>query len=399
MKNKKYILALITLALSFRALIASPTCGHDHGAAPSAENAALSLRVQASKEAYASLKLKDEKAEKRQISKNVQALGQIENIPECTYEISSRIDGKVVELYVALGDVVKKGQSIARIESLLAGDPPPSVILVSPSDGVIESLEITNGSPIQANTSLARIVNSKKIYAIANVFEDDFASIEIGQIASIKIPALADKVYSAKVKKFATTANSATKNIGVFFEVDNESLALKQNMRATFSIEISKEEECLVVPNSAIGGNFPNHYVFVQECADDLIYEKIEVAIGEKDDNFTQILMGLKEGNIVACNNIYQLQFLPAASGEHHEHSADDFVPVAVTHTHCDDEHEHSFKEKCLELFIDFKNYMASITQSKYFNTVIYIALAISLLLNLFFIRSEFYSKKDGGKD
>ncbi len=401
MKNNILALSIFTLTLSLQTLQASPNCGHNHAPAPEANASTISTRVQLSQEAFKTLKLERTKAEKRKIDEVVLALGTLENIPENTVEISSRVAGKIAEVYVSFGDVVKKGQAICKVESLLAGDPPPSLVLEAPIDGIVENLNVFKSSPLDVNDSLARIVDTKKIYAKASVFQDDFSKLKLGQVARIKIAAMGDEVFKGKLVKFSPFANSDLNSIDVYFELDNADLKLKNNMQAIFSIVISSSEEKLCVENSAIGGEYPDYFVFVEECSHDLIYKKVSLVVGAKNDSYTEVLEGLKEGDILAKNKIYNLQFSPAAPDNHnhdeteaeHNHSHAEFECTAITHSHAHEE-ELSAWEEFVDYLVHKKDDIVEFSKTGYFAVLVYIALGVSVLLNIVFILAEFISFK-----
>ena len=134
--------------------------GCNHGDAPSSDVSHAHKIVQIPHEAEHNINLKTEKASSRKIDTIITALGTAQNIPEQEAEVSSRIEGKVVELYVKPDSFVKKGAPIAKIESLLFGNPPPSTTLYAQISGIVESLNVSLGTPVSPNQSIAKIANT-----------------------------------------------------------------------------------------------------------------------------------------------------------------------------------------------------------------------------------------------
>ena len=69
------------------------------------------------------LRIETVEVEETDFEETIFALGRIEAIPLKRSGVSSRIPGRIVELKVALGDIVEAGAEVARLESRQAGGP------------------------------------------------------------------------------------------------------------------------------------------------------------------------------------------------------------------------------------------------------------------------------------
>ena len=169
MKNKTFIYILFSAAMALQASAQHENC--DHGDAPDASaNAGISNFVRVDKMSMEAINLKTAAAEPRKIDDIVAAIGKIENIPSKVSAVSARIAGRITELYITPDSSVKKGQPICKIESLLPGNPPPSVVIKAPQSGIVEVLNAFEGSPVEPNAEIARIADTSSLYAVANVF-------------------------------------------------------------------------------------------------------------------------------------------------------------------------------------------------------------------------------------
>lgn len=74
--------------------------------------------------------------EERDFEQTVFAIGRVEEIPGNQYSVSSRIAGRAIAVNAFIGDTVKKGQALVRVESRQPGDPPPTIELTTPLDGL-----------------------------------------------------------------------------------------------------------------------------------------------------------------------------------------------------------------------------------------------------------------------
>ena len=86
------------------------------------------------KEAEAALlKLETAEAEETAFEETVFALGEIEVLPGKRAVVSSRIAGRAFSVLVIPSQEIAEGDEVAWIESRQPGDPPPTVMLPSPT--------------------------------------------------------------------------------------------------------------------------------------------------------------------------------------------------------------------------------------------------------------------------
>ncbi len=382
--------------------------GCNHGDAPSSDVSHAHKIIQIPHEAEHNINLKTEKASSRKIDTIITALGTAQNIPEQEAEVSSRIEGKVVELYVKPDSFVKKGAPIAKIESLLFGNPPPSTTLYAQISGIVESLNVSLGTPVSPNQSIAKIANTSKIYAVANIWESAIAKLKIGQTARIRFEAYPEKTYVGKLVKFASKVDSNTSTLGAYFEIDNPDGLIKQSMRASFAIVIDNKPVKVAINKNALLGGHGNYSAFVQVCPNDRIYERRNVVLGKSDDTYVEVLHGIHANEVVATNGAYQLQFMPPAKEHKHEH-AKETNEHKHEHKHSEKEHindhkkEHQHSEGCGHSEKEHKHsdgFFSHIEiDSEYLHNLFYTILGASLLLNLIFILASFFGKrKDNAK-
>src|SRR5688572_26826842 len=83
------------------------------------------------------LRIETVEVEETDFEETIFALGRVEAIPAKVFAVSSRIAGRIVELKVSPGDVVKAGDEVAKIESRQPGDPPPVISLKAPWSGLV----------------------------------------------------------------------------------------------------------------------------------------------------------------------------------------------------------------------------------------------------------------------
>lgn len=280
----------------------------------------------------ANLRLETASAEPRVFEETVFALGRIEARHGSIAVVSSRISGRVVGLFAHLGDVVAADEEIVRVESRLAGDPPPTVGLRAPQAGTVTACEIHLGDPVEPDRALLEITDLTTVEAVARVPEHEAGRIRKGTTARIRLAAYPGEVFVGELTRLAAVADSATGTLAAYFTLPNQDGRLRPGLRAEFSIVVSSRPDVLAVPRAAVQGEGGNRFVFAKDFELKHAFLKSPVVLGASNDAFIEIVSGLFPGDEVVTSGAYSLAFagggsvslkeaLDAAHG--HEHAAD----------------------------------------------------------------------------
>ncbi len=260
------------------------------------------------------------------------ALGRIEPIPGKVAAVSSRIPGRIVELKVTPGDEVIAGQEVARLESRQPGDPPPIVVLRSPLAGLVTRLDTRLGDPLEPDKALLEVTDLTEVNAVARIPEHQAGRMKPTTVAHIKVASLPDETFEGELLRFGTAANKQSGTIDAVFRLQNRGGRLRPDMRAEFSVVLSKRTGVLSVPRSALQGEPSNRFVYVEDYELKNAFMKTAVEVGQVNDRFVEITKGLFPGDKVVTRGAYSLAFagggtvslkaaLDAAHG--HEHAED----------------------------------------------------------------------------
>jgi len=251
-------------------------------------------------------------AEIQEINKELNINGQIELLPNRQADVSLRISGQVKVLYTNLGDKVRAGQKLAKVESRLSGNPPPNVNITAPMSGVIDARNVNLGQAVEPNIVLFHISDRSRLIVVAKVYEEDIGKVELGQEANIRVLSYPERFFNGKVTLIDPTLNPLSRTVDVWIEMSNEKDMLKPNMFARVSVIIERNDAALVVPNSAIIEANGERFVFVGE---NNTYQRVEVTIGAHDDKYSQIVDGLVPGDEVVLQGNRQVYTLWLTGG------------------------------------------------------------------------------------
>jgi multidrug efflux pump subunit AcrA (membrane-fusion protein) len=278
------------------------------------------------------LRIETVMVEETDFEESVFSLGRIEAIPGKMAGVSTRIPGRIVELQAHVGDTVQAGQEVAKIESRQPGDPPPVIALKAPIGGLVTRASVRLGDPLEPDTSLLEITDLSEVYAIARVPEHQAGRMKPGTVAHIKVAALPDQKFTGELLRFGTSADRESGTLDAIFRLPNKEGLLRSDMRAEFSIVISKRPNVLAVPRAALQGEASNRIVYVKHFDLPNAFIKTPVQVGEINDRFAEIIGGLFPADEVVTRGAYSLSFAGASSvslkealdaAHGHEHAAD----------------------------------------------------------------------------
>ncbi len=262
--------------------------------------------------------LRTVKVEQGDLEVKVTATGTVK--PYNRVEIKPPIPGRVEEVLVQEGEVVKKGQVLARMSSsdraaLLdaARAQGPEIVkrweeayklapLLAPLDGTIIVRAVEPGQTV--TTADPVVVLSDRLIVEALVDETDLALIAIGQKTEIQLDAYPKETFLGKVDHIMYESK-LTNNVNTYaVDILPEQVppAFRSGMTANITFIVKEKKGVLLVPAEAVV-EWPKKVARPPE-AEFAVYGKsfggklapIAVRIGDSDGRKTEILRGLSEG-------------------------------------------------------------------------------------------------------
>ena len=187
---------------------------------------------------------------------------------------------------------------------LIGNDPeqPNAVVdLYAPVSGVITDQQVTNSSGLQALGSNAfTIADLSSVWIVCDVYENDLASVRLGDIAEVRLNAYPGQVFKGTVSNIGASLDPNLRTAKVRVEVANPGL-MRLGMFATATFRSRTTELHTVVPASAILHIHDRDFVYVP--APNGKFRRVEVAAGDALPNELQdIKSGVKAGDRVVRN-------------------------------------------------------------------------------------------------
>ncbi|MDO5377825.1 MAG: HlyD family efflux transporter periplasmic adaptor subunit [Clostridia bacterium] len=142
-----------------------------------------------------------------------------------------------------------------------------SLIVVAPCDGVVASLDVSEGDEVTSGTLLGSILEGEDMNLIIAVDELDVVEVEIGQPVTITVDALGDTEIEGEVYKIAPvgTNSGGVTTYDVELTLDASGTGVRSGMNATGEIQVASTEDTLYVPVEAVMTINDETYVMVAD--------------------------------------------------------------------------------------------------------------------------------------
>jgi membrane fusion protein (multidrug efflux system) len=162
----------------------------------------------------------------------------------------------------------------------------------APFTGVIIDLPYyTPGVKVDANASLARIMDYSKLHMEVNLPEKTMGETKYGQAVRVTNYALPNDTLTGTVSQLSPAIDADTRSYKGLILVNNPGLKLRPGMYVKGEIVVASAENAIIVPKDIIVSKQRGNSVFVVEKG--IAYERI-VEFGLENPREVQILSGLK---------------------------------------------------------------------------------------------------------
>lgn len=250
------------------------------------------------------------------LKETISAYGKLASHPEYVRDITARFEGTITEVKVGLGQQVKKGQSLAIIESNESLKP---YTLIAPIDGVINLRNANPGEQTNGRTLLS-ITNNSVLMSELAVFPADRHKLKLG--AAVQVLVKGHKQPVNAVVKQIDSHIQANQSVIVRAEINNKPVQneTEQLVAGSFvqaEIEVAEHAVELAVKRSGLQAFRDFTVVYVKI---DNEYEVRMLDLGRVAGEWVEVLGGLKSGSEYVSQNSYIIKADIEKSGASHDH-------------------------------------------------------------------------------
>ncbi|MGA8941049.1 MAG: efflux RND transporter periplasmic adaptor subunit [Acidobacteriaceae bacterium] len=188
--------------------------------------------------------------------------------------------------------------------------PSENVRIYAPASGVIIAQNVTAAGAVGITYAGAAgsltIADLSHVWVICDVYENDLASVRVGQHADIQLNAFPGKTFSGTISNIGAELDPTTRTAKVRIQVENPQHLLRIGMFATGTIEGAHPQQRTVVPADAVLQLHDRTYVF--EPAGNDTFKRVQLQIGQTlPGNLLEVVAGVEPGQQVV-NNALELE-------------------------------------------------------------------------------------------
>lgn len=227
-------------------------------------------------------------------------------------QVRARFPGIIRSVNKSIADDVKKGETLATVES---NESLQVYSVVSPLNGIV----------LGRNTNVGDVADAEPIFVVADlselwaeffIFSRDVEAIQPGQ--KIDITSLTDETSTeATLTNLLPTTESSSQTVVARVTINNQENKWRAGMTVRGDVVLSERDVALAVRTSAIQRQEGGHVVYVQK---DNQYEMRKVDLGQSDREWTEILSGVEQGeNYVATNSFIVKADIGKSEAEHED--------------------------------------------------------------------------------
>lgn len=217
---------------------------------------------------------------------------------ESEYSVSS------AEMRAAADQLRLLGLSSSALGGLGRGNVNSISQVTATMSGVVVERQLALGQVVQPTDQLFVVADLSKVWAVAQVPEQQVHLVKLGETVDIEIPALEDQKRSGKLVFIGHTVDPKTRTVLIRSELDNASGLLKPMMLATMLVK-GEARPKLVVPASAVVRENNADYVFVGEGGGR--YRLRAVNLGHEEGGKRVVQSGLKAGETIVVDGGFHL--------------------------------------------------------------------------------------------
>ena len=175
--------------------------------------------------------------------------------------------------------------------------------VLAPYDAMVSSVEYDEsvGTTEGYETALLTLYPNVSMAITIGIDETDILALEEGQEAEVEVGSVSDEVFTGIVTEISKVADTSSGVTQYSAEVTLEKAeGMLPGMTASVDVKIEGVENALIIPVDALHQTSAISYVYTSYDEELKQYGgMVEVTTGMQNDNYVEILSGLKEGDVV----------------------------------------------------------------------------------------------------
>jgi len=247
-------------------------------------------------------------ADAQELHQTITVFGSIVSAPEQLSHVRARFEGMIKSVKASIGDYVKTGDVLAKIES---NESLQNYSLRSPISGRIVQRHANTGE-MTNDQILFSVANFDTVWAELRIYPRQLSSVREGQSVVISTDAGS---LSSTIDHVLPSLESPYQIARVKLANDNKSLS--PGLMTEGRVEIGRFPVSLAIAKDAVQMLEGRQGVFVKQGEE---YHFTPLVLGRSDDHFYEVIEGLDVGSVYVSQNSYLIKADIEKSEAEHEH-------------------------------------------------------------------------------
>ncbi len=208
--------------------------------------------------------------------------------------IQSNYDVAVAKLRAADAELVVARKSL--------GD----AVLLAPFSGIVSLRHAQPGERVALDAKVVSIVDLSRLQLEAAVPPAALGQVQIGQALNFRVEGFGQREFAGRIERINPSANAGSRSISVYAVIDNREGLLRGGMFAQGALTLSRVENALAVPASAVREEIGQTFVYAIENG---FVKRKNVKVGAPDAaGRLQVFEGLAAGDRIVRVNLGSLR-------------------------------------------------------------------------------------------
>lgn len=258
------------------------------------------------------LEIETDLAGSKVLQETISVFGQIKTNTERLSQLRARFPGVIKSASVSMGDTVKKGQTLASIES---NESLNVYSIKAPISGVITQRNANPGEQTSVQP-LFTIADTSVVWVDLSIFPGDVNRVKMGTDVSVALTGNAQQSVEGKIS-FINVIAQANQSVIARMVIDNKDRQFLPGSFVKAKIKVAEHAVPLAVKRSGLQA-FRDFTVVYAQIGEE--YEVRMLELGREDDEFIEVLGGLDAGTVYVSKNSYVIKADIEKSGASHDH-------------------------------------------------------------------------------
>ena len=203
-------------------------------------------------------------------------------------------------------DVAAAKLRAAEAELVVARKALGDAVLVAPFSGMVSNRYAQPGERVALDARVVSVVDLSRLQLEAAVPPAAIGQVRAGQPISFRVEGFGERAFDGRIERINPSANPGSRSIAVYAVIDNRDGVLRGGMFAQGMLTLSRVNDALAVPASAVRESVGQTYVY--SIVDGMVKRR-NVKVGAADAaGRVQVLEGLAAGDRIVRVNLGSLR-------------------------------------------------------------------------------------------